>query len=232
MVRPPEIGFGASVRIRVDDIFDEIEGDLRADRNRQLARRYGGAVVAGVVVLAAGVGAWQGWTWYQARQDRAVAAIYLTAMQDAAGQNPARPQAIAGFARVAAEGPAGYRTLARLREAALEADSGDRTAALALWQQVADDGAAERLLRDLASLMVVEHQLDGGDPAQLRARLAPLAVPTNSWHGLAQEAQALLDLREGHNDAARDILKRLAQDTTAPSGVRGRANGLLARLGA
>ena len=33
---------------------------------------------------------------------------------------------------------------------------------------------AERLLRDLASLMLVEHQIDDGDPAQLRARLAPL----------------------------------------------------------
>ena len=46
---------------------------------------------------------------------------------------------------------------------------------------------------------------------------------------MAEEAQALLDLRQGHNDAARDTLKRLAQDVTAPDGVRGRANGLLRR---
>ncbi len=39
------------------------------------------------------------------------------------------------------------------------------------------------------------------------------------------------DLRQGNTDAARDTLKRLAQDVTAPDGVRGRANGLLARLG-
>ena len=56
-------------------------------------------------------------------------------------------------------------------------------------------------------------------------------MPTNPWHALAQEAEALLDLRQGQTDAARQALRQLAQDTTAPPGVRGRANGLLARLG-
>ena len=65
----------------------------------------------------------------------------------------------------------------------------------------------------------------------LASRLKPLTVPDNPWRALAEEAQALLDLRQGHTDAARQALKRLGQDVTAPDGVRGRANGLLARLG-
>ena len=203
-----------------------------------------GVAVAGALVLLGGVGGWQGWRWYELRQDRAVAGVYLTAMQDAdgaaaglaPGENPARAQAVEGFAKVAAQGPAGYRTLARLREAALVADGGNRAAAVALWEQVADDGSADRLLRDLASLMLVEHQLDNGDPAQLQARLAPLAVPNNSWHAMAQEAQALLDLRQGQTDTAKQVLRGLAQDTTAPSGCArasqrpaGTAGGLMTR---
>ena len=85
--------------------------------------------------------------------------------------------------------------------------------------------------RDVAALQSVLHQIDNGDPATLEARLKPLAAPDNPWHALAEEAQVMIDLRQGHNDAARDTLKRLAQDVTAPDGVRGRANGLLARLG-
>jgi hypothetical protein len=75
------------------------------------------------------------------------------------------------------------------------------------------------------------HQIDKGDPAAVAAQLQPLAAPDNPWHALAEEAQALLDLRQGRTDAARDTLKRLTQDITAPDGVRARANGLLARLG-
>ena len=48
---------------------------------------------------------------------------------------------------------------------------------------------------------------------------------------LAAETQALLAIRQSKPDAARNILKRLSQDVTAPDGVRGRANGLLAQLG-
>jgi hypothetical protein len=64
------------------------------------------------------------------------------------------------------------------------------------------------------------------------SRLKQLDQADNPYHPLAEEGLALLALRQGHADAARDILKRLSQDPTAPDGVRGRANGLLTRLGA
>ncbi|CAH2601537.1 Tetratricopeptide repeat protein [Rhodovastum atsumiense] len=214
------------------DIFDEVNEDLRAERARRLLQRYGGLLVVAVVLVVAGAGGWQAWKWYQARETDRIATIFLRGI-DAAGGPPgeARKQALVDFAEVVRDGGTGYRTLARLREAALKADTGDLAGAEDLWRQVADDSGAEKLLRDLAVLQSVLHQIDAGDPAALAARLKPLASPDNPWHALAEEVQALLDIRQGNKDAARDTLKRLAQDVTAPDGVRGRANGLLARLG-
>ena len=117
------------------------------------------------------------------------------------------------------------------RAAALRFDTGQRDTALAQWDQVSTDSSIDPLLRDLAALQFVWHQIDTGTPADLRARLAKLTAPENPWRPLAEEAQALLELREGHKDAARDLLKRLSQDQQAPDGVRGRAGGLLTRLG-
>ena len=68
-------------------------------------------------------------------------------------------------------------------------------------------------------------------PALLEARLGPLSAPDSPWHALAQEAQGLLDVRVGKTGPAKEIFRRLAQDASAPDGVRGRANGLLNRLG-
>ncbi len=214
------------------DIFDEVDQDLRADRAKKLLQRYGGVLIGAALLVVAAVGGWQAWKWYEARQAARVADIYLAALRTADGPaGPARQDAVAGFAQAAAQGGAGYRSIARLREAALKADTGDLPTALALWDQVANDSAADRLLRDLASLEWANHQIDKGDPAPVEARLSSLAAPENPWHPLAEESQALLALRQGHNDAARDTLKRLAQDVTAPEGVRNRANGLLGRLG-
>ena len=215
------------------DIFDEVDEDLRAERARKALQRYGGLLVLAALLVVAGAGGWQAWKTHAAKQDARVAQLFLTGLDGAAGPpGDGRKAAALEFDEVARDGGAGYRVLARLREAALKADGGDAAGADALWTQVANDPSADRLLRDAAVLQSVLHQIDTGEPVALRARLAPLAVPDNPWHALAEEAQALLDLRQGRTDAARDTLKRLGQDVTAPEGVRARANGLLARLGA
>jgi hypothetical protein len=236
---PPRRSTGNQQRIvgaHVVDIFDEVDEELRAERAQQLLKRYGGLIVAGALVIVGAVAGWQGWRWYEARQDQAAAIEYLAAMNltnaTAAGSSEAtRAAATAAFAKLATAAPDGYATLARLREAALKADSGDLPGAVALWDQVAGDSSTDPLLRDLASLLWAQHQIDTGDPALLESRLKALAAPDNPWRSLAKEQLALLDLRQGKTDQAKTTLRQLAQDTTAPNGVRGRASGLLTRLG-
>lgn len=218
------------------DIFDEIEEDLRADRLQALAKRYGGLAIAAALVIVAFVAGWQAWQWWQAKQRIATANQFIAAMQQAdtvrpAGQNPDRAAAANAFLALTNSSADGYRTLARMRAAALKADLGDTQAALTLWDQVAADRAADPLLRDLATLLWAQHQIDGGDAAAIEARLKTLTAADNPWHGQAQETEALLDIRIGKTDAARALLKSLASDATASENVRGEASGLLTRLG-
>jgi hypothetical protein len=227
MVRPAGIR-GADV----SDIFQEVDEELRAERTAKLLKKYAGLLIGAAVAVVAASGAWQAWQWHMAKENARVGLIFLTALDAAAGpEGDGRNKAALELAQVEREGNAGYRTMARLRDAALKADSGDLAGAEVLWNQVADDAATDPLVRDAATLFAVEHQIDTGDPAALAARLQPLAAADHPWHALAQEAEALLELRQGHEDAARTLLKQLAGDTTAPDGVRGRANGLLAQLG-
>jgi len=220
---------------RVADIFDEVSEDLRADRARQLLQRYGYLLIIAAALVVAGVG---GWKWWQAKQrsDReAVAAAFIAASREASAPldtpSPARADALDAFTRMAANGPGGYRTLARLRAAVLKVSAGDLPGALALWDQVSADVDAEPQLRDLANLLWVQHQVDAGDPAAVQGRLAPLIAPGNPWRPLALECQAWLLLRTGDQDGARAILHGLVSDRTAPDGVRARAGGLLTQLG-
>ena len=214
------------------DIFDEVEEDLRADRAKLLLKQYGPLLVGAAVLVVAAVGGWRAWQWYDAKQTAALADSYIAAMKIAETQKgTARLTAAADFLSVADKAGPGYRSLARLEAAALKAEGGDLAGASALWDQVAADSAADPLLRGLANLQWALHQLDTADPDAVAARLEPLAIATNPWHALAAEAQAMLELRRGHADKARDILKSLAEDVTAPDGVRRRAEGLLGRLG-
>lgn len=219
----------------VADIFDEVNEDLRAERAKAFLARYGMLLLAAMLLAVLGTAAWQGWRWYRSKQDMAYASRFIAAMNAAEGGGLARtaphPEALAQFGALAADAPEGYATLARLREAALKANAGDMPGAVALWNQVASDGAADPLLRDLAVLTLVQRQVGTGDPAALEARIAPLAQPDNPWHALAMEQQALLFMRTNRPAEAIEVLRRIAAETTAPQGVRARAGGLLERLG-
>lgn len=217
------------------DIFDEVEEDLRAERAERLMKRYGWVMVVVAVLVVAGASGYEVWTRWQGRQDAGVAARYVSAMNavdQAPAANPAaRAALLAPLEQLASTAPEGYRTLARLRAAGVMADAGDLQNAVAMWNSVAADAKADPLLRDLASLMATQRQLDNGDPAQLSARLEPLALPGNAWASLAKEQLAVLDLRQGKTEDAKTKLRALSIDITAPDGVRARAGALLAGLG-
>jgi hypothetical protein len=218
----------------VPDIFDEINEDLRAERAQLLLKKYGWLIGVAALLIVGGVAGWEGWQRWQDKQDREAAAAYLSAMRIADQIRPGQripPDAILAFDRVARSAPHGYAVLARLREAGLKADAGDLAGAVRAWDEVASDRSVDSLFRDLATLLSVQRQVDTGNPPALEARLKPLENPDNAWHSLAEESQALLELRQGKTDQARDELRRLAQDVTAPEGVRRRANGLLEQLG-
>ena len=212
------------------DIFDEVEEDLRAERAKRLAQKWGG-IALGVVLLAlGGAGAWQGWRWYEARQAAGAAETYLALHRASEREGASLATAADGFAALGREAPAGYRTLALLRAAALKAETGDTAGALALWDQVANDRDADPLYRDLATLLAVTHALDSGDPGQLAARLGPLTAEGNPWRASARETQALLALRRGATEEARRILEALVADQSAPAGLRERAERVAAGL--
>ena len=218
------------------DIFDEVDEDLRAERAQQLLKRYAGVIIAAALLVVGIAAGWQGWRWWQARRDMQAAAAFISATDTVRTVGPSadassRQAAIGAFARLAASAPEGYRTLARLREGALKADAGDPAGAAALYDQVAADTSADKLLRDLASLLWAQRQLDSGEPARLEARLKALAEPSNPWNALASEQLALLDLRQGHTDAAKQTLRRLVADPLLPQDLRARTSGLLNRLG-
>ena len=217
------------------DIFDEVDEDLRAERASRLLRQYGWVLAVAAVAIIGGTIGWQAWERWKASQDAAAAQRYMAAQAAAVATSipgaPGRADAIVALQQAAASAPQGYRTLSLMRAAGLEATGGDIQAAVSTWNQVAADAGADPILRDLASLLAAQYQLDKGDPAMLEARLKPLAEPSNPWAPLAREQLALLDLRQGKIDAAKAGLKALAESTTAPDGVRQRAAAVLAGIG-
>ncbi len=216
-----------------DDIFKEVDEELRLERLRASGRRYGVVVLAAVLLVVVASSVWQYGLYRQRQRAAATASMFFAAMKQAdsagrvgGGASEAQLGAAGLFAQVAARGPEGFRTLSRFRQAQIAWDGGQHGQALRLWDAVHDDAAADATLRGLASLLWVQHQLDDGDPAVLKSRLGALSSPGDTWRPMAQELDAEIDLRLGHVEEARRKLGALSEDGAAPEGVRNRAGGL------
>ncbi len=213
----------------MSDIFQEIDEDLRRDRLTQLWKRYGNYVIAAAALIVLGTVGIVGWREYSERRNLAQAQSFLQAMELAESGDTAGAKA--AFAKLAEEGAAGYATLARLQEAALAAKSGDTAGALKLYDGIAADSRADQSFRDLAVILIAQHTIDTADPAQLTERLAPLTQQKNPWRHSALEMQALLAKRAGDAAKAKELYTKLADDLSAPQGLRARAAEMLAIFG-
>src|ERR1700761_2217335 len=100
----------------VADIFQEVDEEVRREQLQKLWQRYGNFIIAACVLIVLAVGAWRGYEWWQAKKAAESRAAFENAVTLAeAGKHQ---EAEAAFAKIAANGTAGYRVLARLREAA------------------------------------------------------------------------------------------------------------------
>jgi hypothetical protein len=212
------------------DIFDEVEEDLRAERAQKLWARFGTPIIAALLLFLVGIGGWQGWQWYQARERTAAATEFMAAHRAAEVEGADLPAMAARFEAMTAEAPEGYRVLGLLRAAALKAEVGDRDGALALYDRVANDAAADPVYRNLAALMWVLRSMDTAEPAVLTERLAPLVRPDAPFSASARELAALVALKAGQREEARTALEALAGDVTAPQAIRDRAGRVAAGL--
>lgn len=213
----------------MSDIFREIDEELRRDNLAKLWDKYSHFVIGLAVLVVAAVAAVEGWSWYKARERREESVRYTAALDLARrGENA---QAADAFALLGRQASSGYRVLARLEEADSRAKAGDAGAALAAYEGLADDRSVDPVYRDLGTLLWAQHSLGKEDPNAVVSRLAPLTADGNAWRPLALETTALAKLRAGDRPAALDIYKRLADDLTAPQGLRARASEMVSALG-
>ncbi len=211
-----------------DEIFREVDEDLQRERYMRLWQRYGRYVAGAALAAVLATAAWVGWQSYdlsrrQALSDRYATAAALAAEGEVAGS-------INAFAELAGDTSTGYRVLARLRQAALLRRNGDAVGALAVYDAAAADGGAPQTLRDLATILGALHGLDLRDNSEVTRRLDPLAADDSPWRFSARELLALVALRAGDQARARELLQALADDLSAPQGLRARAAELLAAL--
>ena len=125
----------------------------------------------------------------------------------------------------------GASLLARLRAAGALAASGDADGASATYDEIAADPGADKLLQDFAAYRALSLRADQMTPDAAVDAFEPIANGAGPFRLLALEAQAAAHLRAGDRGAASEALQLVAEDESAPNGLRQRAYAALEALG-
>jgi hypothetical protein len=212
----------------VSDIFREVDEEVRREHLRKLWDKWGNYLVALGFVVVLGIAGWRGWEWWQARRAAEAGVAFEAALSLSEGGK--QDEAEAAWGKIATESPAGYRLLARFREAA-ELARRDRNAAVKAYDALAGDTNIRPVLRELAAVRAGMILVDTAPLNELAARLEPLAGPDHPFRHTAREMMALAAWRTGDNAAVRRWLDLITNDAETPASMRTRVDVLSALVG-
>jgi hypothetical protein len=207
----------------VSDIFQEVDEEVRREQLKKLWQRYGNYFIAACVLIVAGVGAWRGYEWWEAKRAAESGTAFEQAISLAEAGKP--QEAEAAFAKLASDGTASYRVLSRLREAA-ELGRTDPKAAIKSYDEIAADRGAGRVVQDVAALRAGFLLVDSATYGDLLARLEPLTAPDRPFRYSARELLALSAWKQRDIGAARRWTDMIITDPQTPAGARSRAEVL------
>lgn len=214
----------------IDEAFlREVDDELRRDQMAGWWRRWGRVLVAaigiGLVVLA-------GYLWWHEEQKRKAGTLGETLIQGFASADSGNDaKATAAFSELKLSGNTGYRAAAMLAEADLAVKKGDLKKAADAFGAVAADVKVPKVYRDLALVRQTALQFDSLKPAEVIARLKPLAIDGNPWFPAAGEMTAIAYLNDSKPDLAGPLFAAIARDAEAPPSVRSRAAQMASALG-
>ena len=211
-----------------DQLFREVDEEVRQDRLQNLWKRYG--IYAGIVAVAI-VGGTIAFVLWQNSQQSARDADSTRFLNAVVQEGTQADSALLELRELAAEGTPAYRFLAKLREGRLLAQEGNKAQALVVFDSIAADSRLSVTYRDLASLLAVTNSLDVLSQNEVEARIGPLNVPENPFRVTARELLAAAAIQAGDRSLAEDLLRANQSDTSAPVGSRARATEILTAIG-
>ena len=205
-----------------DSFINEVTDEVKRDRLFAQMRKYAPYAVAAVVFIVGGAA----WTEYKSAKDAATAQAAGDAIYAALEESDVAARADV-LDNIVVEGDA--QIVTQMLAAAAFVDAENLPSAIAILQDVAQNGDYPKHYRDLAAFkaaLLIE------DPAEKLMVLTPLSAPGQPYYLLAMEQMAYAQLAQGDQDTALETLQRIAEDAASTRTLRERAQNVMIALGA
>lgn len=209
------------------NIFREVDEELRSDRMRALWRRFAPFVIGAAVAVVAIVAINEGWTWYHRNNAASSSDELYAAFELIDGGDLAAAQT--QLNTLIADGSGSYPVLAQFRKAGVLATEGKTAEAVAAYDALSNSLSNTRL-RELALVLGGTLMVDAGSLADVESRVSSIAAEGSPLRNAAREALGLAQYKAGDFAAAQASFEAVINDPLSQSTVRNRMGYYLAQL--
>jgi len=209
-----------------DNIFREVDEELRSERMRTLWRRFGPYVIGAAVAVVLVVAVNEGWSWWRNSTAAQASDEYYAALKLADGGDLAGAQA--ELTKIEGQG-GGYATLAKFKQAALLAKDGKKSEAVAAYDALAS-GESNVRLRELALVLAGNLLVDTGTLNDVEQRVGSLNTTDSPLRNSAREAIGLAQYKAGDLAGAKATFDAIMTDPIAPRELQNRAELYIAQI--
>ena len=210
----------------MSDIFREVDEEVRQDQAVALWNKYQNLIIAIALVVVVATGGYRLYDHFRVKAAEEAGAKFEAATILA--RDGKSTEAAAALNALAKEAPQGYALLARLR-AAGEIGQNDANAA---FDAIANDAAVSQLFRDVARIRAAMLVVDAAAPAEIEARLKPMAETGQPMRNLARELLGVAALKRNDAEAAARWFDLIVIDAQTGADARARAEAFLGLVSA
>ncbi len=221
MAQPPDI---------TETFVREVDENLRRDRARDFAKKYGSWLIAGVILFLAGSGGFLYWQQYKQQRSEQQVEQLAEVFKDVGSGD--RASAAKQLDELSDSGSKAVRATALFTRAAVAIQQNDLKLATAKYREIAGDSGLPKPYRDAALIRQTALEFDSLQPQEVIARLQPLAQRGNAWFGTAGEMTAMALIKQGKTKEAGQLFAAIARDNSVPESLRSRAVQIAGSLGA
>lgn len=212
-----------------DGFLREVDEALREEQMVEAVKRWAKPVGAGVALLLLALGGYMYWDRSVKAKAGSISERAILALDKLeGGQLDAAARDLAGLTGTGSDG---NRAVAAMTLAAISLEQGKTDQAAKQFAAIAADPTMPKPFRDLATLREVSIRFDGMKPADVVARLKPLAVPGGAFFGSAGELTGMAYLDMGKPELAGPLFAQIAKDKNVPESLRSRTRKMAASLG-
>jgi hypothetical protein len=213
----------------MDDIFHEIEEDIKRDRLVHVWKSYGNYIIGGVLVLLLASAAFILWRDHQNDTRSQESTAYQQAIE--LQVNGKTDKALEKFEKISADGGV-YANFADLQRAgimvttALQNKTPVPVEAVAIYKNLSVNPRGDMKVAHLASLFLSLIEAGPDASEETLANLEKEKIGTNPWSNLSTELMAMILYSKGQNEKAAKMMDDLASNRAISADIRQRAEAL------